>query len=468
MSINQTDSIGSSSWLQRTALLCGVLLSAVAIVHGSWLTLGVLFAVPFVLLFPVVGALGMFALFVPFDRVILLDSQTGSLASYVGVAAGAILLFAGLAGRRFHFPPRAAWLWAMFAGWCVMTMLWAEESEPPKLLLTTVAMLVILYFVTASIRISRVELDRIGQFVILGGSVASAYVVLQFTQGHTILGGRAAMALGDQQANPNEFAASLLLPISLGIGAFLGSRKIHGRVAALAALAVTAFALLLTMSRGSFLAVGVMVLVYIARLGVDRRILIALGVLVALGFALPTLFYERLSDVFVSRGQGRLDIWYVGWEVLKHNALLGVGLANFPAAYSQYAGSAPVFRGLARAPHNIYLEVWAEMGIVGMMLFIFALRAQFQSLYRAMDKVSGSARSYLVAYEAAAWGLLVHAFVANLLWRKSLWMCWALMTVAAQVSQSEDAREIVGWQGPLQKIRGRDNLALGSNAGVWR
>ncbi len=39
------------------------------------------------------------------------------------------------------------------------------------------------------------------------------------------------------------------------------------------------------------------------------------------------------------RGAGRFDIWLVGWTAMKHYALMGAGLSNFPVVYNDYAGA---------------------------------------------------------------------------------------------------------------------------------
>src|SRR4029077_12875990 len=87
----------------------------------------------------------------------------------------------------------------------------------------------------------------------------------------------------------------------------------------------------------------------------------------------------RFGEAVSTGGAGRLDIWYVGWELLKHYGIFGAGLANFPQVYSSYAGVAPVFRGFARASHNIFLQISVEGGLVGVCLLIQALRVQLRA-----------------------------------------------------------------------------------------
>src|SRR6266567_4362675 len=94
-----------------TALLIGsAVLIGLAIVRERWLYAIGIFALPFLLGWPVRLSLGLFAFLIPLEPITILgNDQSGTTLTWVsGAATGFILLAAGLVGGRFQRPPRAA------------------------------------------------------------------------------------------------------------------------------------------------------------------------------------------------------------------------------------------------------------------------------------------------------------------------------------------------------------------------
>ena len=189
------------------------------------------------------------------------------------------------------------------------------------------------------------------------------------------------------------------------------------------------------MSRGGLVALAAMAAVYFYRQGTDKRLIAVLACATALILVAPDLLMTRMQEALSSRAQGRLDIWLVGMEVVKHYGAFGVGLDNFPLAFQQYAGRQMVFRAFSTVPHNIYLQAIAETGLLGFFLLIGALRAQMKDIARTIRGARDSATAWIVPYEAAAWGIIIQGMVANLLWRKMFWLVWIVVALAVQVAK---------------------------------
>jgi O-antigen ligase len=193
------------------------------------------------------------------------------------------------------------------------------------------------------------------------------------------------------------------------------------------ALVLIATAIFLTMSRGSLFALLAMLLAFFLKAGIRKRMLIPI-VMVALPIIfMPESFYERIKEVPTGRGTGRLDILIAGIEVVKHNPVMGVGLENFTIAYDRFAGYAPVFRGRGRAAHNMYLQVWAETGVIGFALFIAAIYYQMKHVRPPPN--SRSPGYWEIGVAAGCWGLLVAGFGGNIHWSKEFWLCLILLAV---------------------------------------
>ena len=106
-----------------------------------------------------------------------------------------------------------------------------------------------------------------------------------------------------------------------------------------------------------------------------------------------------------SGGAGRTDIWMVGIEMIKDNFFQGVGLHNFQSRYNEYAALSETgyFRGQYRAPHNFIVEIWAELGLIGLVLYGYLCICISKCstkivLHKHMSLVIGGASTFIAAF----------------------------------------------------------------------
>jgi O-antigen ligase len=161
--------------------------------------------------------------------------------------------------------------------------------------------------------------------------------------------------------------------------------------------AVSVLTILLTYSRGGFLAL-VMAMLVLFLFYPPQRFQVPVIILSILVFItlLPPNYLDRLSTltaIFEPRVtnrieerslQGRLTENLTAWEMVKANPLFGVGLSSynylFPF-YSKRLGIGTV--ATERDAHNLYLEVLAETGIVGFAVVLIILITGFRTIYQA-------------------------------------------------------------------------------------
>lgn len=172
--------------------------------------------------------------------------------------------------------------------------------------------------------------------------------------------------------------AALLLVLFLKPVAFVGRN--FGKIS----LGVFLITISLTNSLGSFLAlIGVLVLYLIYFLIRDQKkfqqklfkILMILVVLVSSAYFLflfeVSTFTPRTGLVyprtFVSTQTIRLCLWEGTRNYLLHNPL-GGGLSSFPTNYEKYR---TCDTELLQYPHNLFLNFWVEVGLFGLITFIY-------------------------------------------------------------------------------------------------
>ena len=425
------------------ALVASAIILGRSIAMQSWMIVGAIALIPMLLLWPVEVALGMFAFSVPFSGFVLSSGSGVSFAWITGALAGMVVLGVGVAFRRMVVPPAPAVWWSLFAAWGLLSIAWAIDPEKTIHRLPTSLSLVVLFVSTAALKASKREFRVAVIATIAGGVVAAALSARTF---YTLAGSsdaehvRGSLALADDtETDPNVFAASLLLPLSLAIGESLSAITLRRRILMWGSTAAIAAGILLSMSRGGFLAVVVLLAVYAYRLRLRWKVLWPIAMVAALLLSMPQFFFSRLAQALPSGGAGRLYIWKAGFEALKHYPLWGAGLDNFQMAYRPYSGYAPRFYGYFRAAHNIYLQTAVELGILGFTLMLASVASHFRQIQRLRKEKGNLIALRLVPYEAAGCALLAAGFFLDIVWQKLFWLVWILAVIAVQVTRNTPA-----------------------------
>jgi O-antigen ligase len=199
--------------------------------------------------------------------------------------------------------------------------------------------------------------------------------------------------------DPNFFAQVMVVLVLIGVERFMHDQNWFARILAGSCLVLSTLTVIFTFSRGATVAMALALVLFflIARLKPAQVIaVLALGILLLL-FAPPT-FFDRIftiRDLF-SPGSGQIDLTsdrairgrasesLTAWSMVRQHPFLGVGLNNYTTLYQEYAKSL----GLApsaepRAPHNLYLEVAAETGVVGLAAFLLMIGFAFRAIIAA-------------------------------------------------------------------------------------
>jgi len=410
-------------------ILAGAI-AGIAVAKAGWLGGAALLLCALLVRWPVQVALGTFALLLPFDSVSAIGGQASgaALTRYVGGFAGLVLLLVGLMSKRLSLPCRATVWWSLFVLWGVATLGWAANTQFVLERLPTAISLWLLYVIATAFRIDKKEMWVVLVATVIGGCVAAGMSVHEFYSGTFYLQStRSSLMLGNRDTDPNQFGASLLLPLSLAIGTVVQGRSRMRRICAAGAIVILSLALLLSMSRGALAAALTVIVIYIGRLGFNRRIVMATVLAAALLLLMPQAFFTRLG--LGDRGAGRIDIWVASMDLVPHYGLFGAGWNNFVVAYSGIAGHAPSFRGYTRGSHSIYVGMLIEVGAVGLLFLLLAMWSQLREA-RPRD---------LLPYAAACWAMVVMGVTLDIVWRKSFWFSWIVLAMAVRLRASRNA-----------------------------
>ena len=164
-----------------------------------------------------------------------------------------------------------------------------------------------------------------------------------------------------------------------------------------------AVVILLTGSRGALFAIVGAGAVYFAleRKSWSKKVVIFVAAFAALlVFLFTTRIGQNVQVMFKTRvieltfeekyTAGRDYLWYEALEMTKENPLFGAGLSGFEAAEFTIRGEVLAY------PHNIFLEVLCETGMVGFLLFLSAGMAGIDALRRNRRFISIASIAALV------------------------------------------------------------------------
>ncbi|HNS02799.1 MAG TPA: O-antigen ligase family protein [Anaerolineae bacterium] len=256
---------------------------------------------------------------------------------------------------------------------------------------------------------------------------------------------------------PNPYAGYLglaaPLAISLALWSWRGSlgkaRRAHGlRLALTAAAGLISLGLLVSWSRGAWLAFGAaLAVVLLAQARRAAPAMLALAVLAALTLGLlgaadllPPAIAGRLGAlqdyvglVDVARTEvtdanfsvvERIAHWQAALDMWRDHLWLGVGAGNYAVVYEQY-NLPRWYQSLGHA-HNVYLNFAAEAGLLGLLAYgWFWLAALWQGLRCAAQRnrlASAVGAGVLGGLVAAS----VHNFFDNL-WVQHIYLTLALL-----------------------------------------
>ena len=198
--------------------------------------------------------------------------------------------------------------------------------------------------------------------------------------------------------NPNNYAEFIVLTFPVSLVFCTGIVDRRWRTICTASLVIPVAALLMTYSRSGWVSFALAAVVFIALW--DKRLLPLIVVAAVLALpVLPESIFNRIltiGNTADSSNRYRLYIWSAVLQMLRDYGLTGIGLGpgNFIPLYANY--SLPQ-AAVAYHSHMLYLEVWLEMGILGLVSFLGMYLGLIRRGIRAIRHADPMLRRVLIA-----------------------------------------------------------------------
>lgn len=321
-----------------------------------------------------VAAVAMFTVLTFFDRLPGVAKSSLTVTKLGGAALMGLWVLALWRGRPAVTPvfsrhPALGGAVASLAVWTLVSAFWAPSfSLAVSTAFRLVQGLVLMIVAWSTVRRREHLWWIMAAFVV--GALLTSVVSIGSTTAQA--GDRLAGDFGD----PNELA-SVIVPAMVFASATVLLRRGWIRGAALLALPLLLRALVRTDSRGGLVALAVALVAAGVLAGpVRRRVLPVVVVCGVVGILWVFVLSPggRVQGTAADRGSGRLDLWHVATMVIADHPLVGVGAGNFPEVEPPYAlrnVNLPRVDLVVKpeVAHNTYLEILAELGIIGGLVY---------------------------------------------------------------------------------------------------
>ena len=223
--------------------------------------------------------------------------------------------------------------------------------------------------------------------------------------------------------------------------AFAGAVLLHwpGRIertVAGAFVAVGVVCVLLSFSRGGYLALAA-VAIGLALSHRFRWLLLGAGVVAAAGLLIVPVLRRRIeTEINFSDPHntlvGRSHLWDAALQMLRDHPIFGAGLSGFATAIAPYWNATHPDR--FTYPHNIVLNFWTETGLLGVVAFAAILGATFARAWRGWRNSDVYWRTVHLGVLLALLAVVVHGLVDVPYFKNDLSLeFWALLSLTFAV-----------------------------------
>lgn len=375
------------------------------------------------------GLLLLFAFTIPWEYSLDMGEPLGNIARIVGLLLLLAAIPAILQAKRLRTPGPLQWLVLAFYLWFCCSYFWTIE---PKATLDYIragfqeTMVVWLVWEFAE---NAEDLRSMLRAYVAGSWVLAVLTIANFASVEAIAADKIRFAATGQ--DPNDVARFLDLGFPLAALLINSETRWPSRLLALGYLPLGLIAMVLTASRGGFLA-GVVALVGCGLLlsrSHPKEMLAGVfalpAIAAAMWFTVPHETFERLATIPAQLQGGdlnqRLNIWTAGWHAFVHALLLGTGAGSFVSA----AGVAPL-----DTAHNTALSIAVNGGLFGLFLAAGILALVVRSVVQA----PGSVR---VAMATALLVWMTTSLVATVEESRTTWLLLALIALAGRLAEEE-------------------------------
>ena len=275
--------------------------------------------------------------------------------------------------------------------------------------------------------------------------LAGANGLFQYFTGGDLLRGRTLIPddylkrISSSFIHPNDFGAYLMVMASLFISIIFTSANSTKKTAIFSlALTVSIICLFLTGSRGAWISFAGAFIV-VGMLKGKKIAALFIGILIAIFILLPPSSRQRIyetANTETGTSWERVMLWRGTVDMIKEHPVLGFGVNTFSKHFPDYKPKGYIDD---RYAHNCYLQMAAEIGIIGALFFIlFILTGLFCSLGGILSMPQGERKCLAIGLFSGSAGFAINSAVDTHLFSLTLAVLFSVLLGAViSVSRKE-------------------------------
>lgn len=294
----------------------------------------------------------------------------------------------------------------------------------------------------------------LGVIQALTGNYDQTFFGLASIQREQVFGSSATPRFGGPINAPNMWGQVLVAVVPFVLYRIIYSKSGLVKVLAALFLGLMLFSIFNTYSRGAYLALGIVFILVVVDLKVNPMLAFAAAVVLLIGtLLLPGQFTSRLETLTALSPtaefgiyqdpsfRGRSSEMLAGLAMFVDHPLLGLGASNYKPSYQHYAQIIGIeTRAGPRDAHSLYIQVLAETGILGFVLFMGLIFSLLMALGEARKSVRDNPAlvSWLPWLSASRLSIIAYLLTSIFLhsaYFRYFWILAAMAITAIQLTQ---------------------------------
>jgi O-antigen ligase len=378
------------------------------------------------------GLLLLFAFAIPWENSLDLGEPLGNVARVAGLLLLLAAVPAVLQAGRLRTPGSLQWMVLAFYLWFCCSFFWTIEPVVTLERMRANFQVMMTVWLVWEFAESPHDLRILLRAFVAGLCVLAVLTLANFASPEAIAAGQVRFAATGQ--DPNDVARFLDIGFPLAALLLNSEPRWPARLLALGYLPLGLVAVLLTASRGGFLAAVValggcgILLVRSHAKGVLAGGVALPAIAAALWFTVPHEIFERLATIPEQLQSGdlnqRLNIWTAGWHAFVQAPLLGSGAGSFVSV----AGMAPT-----DTAHNTALAIAVNGGLLGLFLAVAIVVLAIRSILQTHGTLRLALATALLVW-------VITAMVATVEESRTTWLLLALIALAGRLALEQPER----------------------------